>query len=86
MQAVELLPAEDRGVIELGYYEGLAKERWPRIKVDGAPFGALVERATRRLVKPLGDDSDMRTRRPSDDGLTRARVADLHQNRHSVMD
>jgi len=56
-EAVERLPDEDRGLIELGFYEGLAKDEIARILgVDERTIRRWWNRATRRLAEQLGDE------------------------------
>jgi RNA polymerase sigma-70 factor (ECF subfamily) len=56
-EAVERLPADDRELIELGYYEGLAKDELARLfEVDEKTIRRRWNRATRRLVETLGDE------------------------------
>jgi RNA polymerase sigma factor (sigma-70 family) len=56
-EAVERLPDEDRGLIELGFYEGLAKDEIARILgVDERTIRRRWNRATRRLAEELGDE------------------------------
>jgi RNA polymerase sigma-70 factor (ECF subfamily) len=56
-EAVERLPDEDRGLIELGYYEGLEKDEMARLLgVDVRTVRRWWNRATRRLAEALGDD------------------------------
>jgi RNA polymerase sigma-70 factor (ECF subfamily) len=56
-EAVEQLADEDRELIELGYYEGLAKDEMGRLLgVDERTIRRRWNRAIRRLVDALGDD------------------------------
>ena len=56
-EAVERLPADDRELFELGYYEGLAKEELARLyQVDEKTIRRRWNRATRRLAEALGDE------------------------------
>src|SRR4051794_20824608 len=56
-EAVERLPDDERGLIELGYYEGLEKDEMARLLgVDVRTVRRRWNRATRRLVEALGDD------------------------------
>lgn len=56
-EAVERLPDPDRELIELGYYEGLAKDEMARLfKVDEKTIRRRWNRATRKLVEVLGDE------------------------------
>jgi RNA polymerase sigma-70 factor (ECF subfamily) len=56
-EAVERLPDEDRGLIELGYYEGLDKDEMARLLgVDVRTVRRRWNRATRRLAEALGDE------------------------------
>ena len=56
-EAVERLGDEDRGLIELGFYEGLAKDEMARLLgVDERTVRRWWNRATRRLADTLGDD------------------------------
>jgi RNA polymerase sigma factor (sigma-70 family) len=56
-EAVERLPAEDRELFELGYYEGLSREEMARLyQVDEKTIRRRWNRAARRLVEALGDE------------------------------
>jgi RNA polymerase sigma factor (sigma-70 family) len=56
-EAVERLPDDERGLIELGYYEGLEKDEMARLLgVDVKTVRRRWNRATRRLAEALGDD------------------------------
>jgi len=56
-EAVERLPEEDRGLIELGFYEGLARDEMARVLgLDERTIRRRWNRATRRLAEALGDD------------------------------
>ena len=56
-EAVERLPDEDRGMIELGFYEGLGKDEIARVLgVDERTVRRWWNRATRRLADQLGDE------------------------------
>lgn len=56
-EAVERLPEPDRELIELGYYEGLAKDEMARLfQVDEKTIRRRWNRATRKLVDALGDE------------------------------
>ena len=56
-EAVERLGDEDRGLIELGFYEGLGKDEMARLLgVDERTVRRWWNRATRRLADTLGDD------------------------------
>jgi RNA polymerase sigma factor (sigma-70 family) len=56
-EAVERLPEEERGLIELGFYEGLARDEIARVLgVDERTVRRRWNRATRRLAEALGDD------------------------------
>ena len=56
-EAVERLPDEDRGIIELGFYEGLGKDEIARLsRVDERTVRRWWNRAARRLADRLGDE------------------------------
>jgi RNA polymerase sigma factor (sigma-70 family) len=56
-EAVERLPEREREVMELGYYEGLAKEEIGRLLgMEERTVRRWWNRATRRLVEDLGDE------------------------------
>lgn len=56
-EAVERLPKDDRDLIELSYYEGLARDEIARLfEVDEKTIRRRWNRATRRLVESLGDE------------------------------
>ena len=56
-EAVERLPEEDRGLIELGFYEGLARDEMARVLgLDERTIRRRWNRAARRLAEALGDD------------------------------
>jgi RNA polymerase sigma factor (sigma-70 family) len=56
-EAVERLPDEDRGLIELGFYEGLGRDEMARVLgVDERTVRRRWNRAARRLAEALGDD------------------------------
>jgi RNA polymerase sigma factor (sigma-70 family) len=56
-EAVERLPDDERGLIELGYYEGLEKDEMARLLgVDVRTIRRRWNRATRRLAEVLGDE------------------------------
>jgi RNA polymerase sigma-70 factor (ECF subfamily) len=56
-EAVERLPDEERGLIELVYYEGLEKDEMARLLgVDVRTVRRRWNRATRRLAEALGDE------------------------------
>ena len=56
-EAVERLPADERELIELGYYEGLSREEMARLyEVDEKTIRRRWNRATRRLAEAVGDE------------------------------
>jgi len=56
-EAVERLPDQEREVMELGYYEGLANDEIGRLLgVEERTVRRWWNRATRRLVQALGDE------------------------------
>jgi RNA polymerase sigma factor (sigma-70 family) len=56
-EAVERLPEQDRDLIELGFYEGLARDEMARILgVDERTVRRWWNRVTRRLAEVLGDE------------------------------
>ena len=56
-EAVEQLPAEDRELLELGYYEGLKNDEMARVLgVDERTVRRRWNRASRRLLLVLGNE------------------------------